>query len=235
MTQIRTFDTDSVSRADLHLADYNPRTISKKMLSELCESLVTYGFVQPVVVRKEDGLVIGGHQRLAAYDALVAEHGENVLPGGVPVVYVDGLDDREVKILNLTLNKVQGSWDYEKLPIVVQEILDGVDLNIADEDLEVSVAGFDFAEINDLLDLSIQPDLGEVEPFEKISSGERVLTYRLPEEAADEVEAILLRFGADEFKKRSAALLKALRVAAETVEARQAEETDDGDTDHTPA
>jgi hypothetical protein len=42
----------------------NPRRISDDELDSLERSLRQFGFVQPVLARREDQVVIGGHQRL---------------------------------------------------------------------------------------------------------------------------------------------------------------------------
>jgi hypothetical protein len=44
----------------------NPRRISDEELDALARSLRQFGFVQPILARKEDQTVIGGHQRLVA-------------------------------------------------------------------------------------------------------------------------------------------------------------------------
>ena len=44
----------------------NPRRISEDELDALERSLRQFGFVQPVLARREDRTVIGGHQRLVA-------------------------------------------------------------------------------------------------------------------------------------------------------------------------
>ena len=44
----------------------NPRRISDDELDSLERSLRRWGFVQPVLARREDQTVIGGHQRLVA-------------------------------------------------------------------------------------------------------------------------------------------------------------------------
>ncbi len=44
----------------------NPRRISEEELEALTRSMKGFGFVQPVLARKKDGVVIGGHQRLVA-------------------------------------------------------------------------------------------------------------------------------------------------------------------------
>jgi ParB-like chromosome segregation protein Spo0J len=51
---------------DLHPDPANPRKISAAELDALTRSLREFGFVQPVIARHEDHIVIGGHQRLVA-------------------------------------------------------------------------------------------------------------------------------------------------------------------------
>ncbi len=44
----------------------NPRRISDEELEALTRSIREFGMVQPVIVRRDDNVVIGGHQRLLA-------------------------------------------------------------------------------------------------------------------------------------------------------------------------
>lgn len=44
----------------------NPRRISEEELDSLTRSIRAWGFVEPVVARRQDAMVIGGHQRLVA-------------------------------------------------------------------------------------------------------------------------------------------------------------------------
>ncbi len=121
-------------------------------MAKLRRSLENFGFVEPLVVRRSDQLVIGGHQRLEAARALGMDH--------VPVVYVE-LSDAEVKTLNLALNRIQGEWDLPKLGELLEELREL-------PDLDVTVTGFDDAEIDNLLsDLEHQHPLPEFdEPFD---------------------------------------------------------------------
>ncbi len=109
-------------------APYNPRTITDRELAGLKESIKKFGLVDPLIVNKRSGVLCGGHQRLKAAESL--GHTE------VPVVYVD-LDKSEEKALNVALNAhtIQGKFDLEVLPTVLEEIkLDlpelHVDLNL---------------------------------------------------------------------------------------------------------
>lgn len=221
--KIKTYEVEFVERSAISGAEYNPRQIDKQMLDELCASILEYGFVQPVIARREDGLIVGGHQRMAAYDLLVKRHGADVVDGrGIPVMYVENMSDVEAKKLNLTLNKVQGDWDFDKLADLVQDIMDTEDIVLNPEDLDNldSIGGFSATELADLIEVSemITPDLGEVEAFEKLESGIRLISFKMPDDEATEVEAILRRFGADEHIKRPNAFLLAMRTAVTVAE-----------------
>src|SRR4051794_11438508 len=84
----------------------NPRRIGEQELEVLTRSLKEFGFVQPVVARHDDHVVIGGHQRLLAARRL----GWTT----VPVIYVD-LSPEQSHLLNLALNKISGEWDDQLL------------------------------------------------------------------------------------------------------------------------
>ena len=98
-------------------------------------SIETFGLVEPLVVRRSDQLLIGGHQRLEAAKALGLRK--------VPVVFVE-VSDEQAKELNLALNKIQGEWDLPKLG----ELLDELRLL---PDFGMALTGFDGPEIEDLL------------------------------------------------------------------------------------
>jgi len=102
----------------LEPAPYNPRTIRPRALRGLAALMDRHGFVDPVIARRGDRLILGGHQRLAA-NALRAE--PDAL---VPVVFLDGIDDDHAKALNVALNNpgVQGRFDLDKLAGVLGEL-----------------------------------------------------------------------------------------------------------------
>ena len=90
---------------DLRPDPANPRRISPQELDSLTRSLREFGFIQPVIARR-DGRLVGGHQRLLAARRL----GMNT----VLVLYVD-LTDEQAKLLNLALNRISGEWDEQLL------------------------------------------------------------------------------------------------------------------------
>ena len=61
-----TLSVELVPLDDLRPDPANPRRISEDELDALERSLRQFGFVQPVLARREDRTVIGGHQRLVA-------------------------------------------------------------------------------------------------------------------------------------------------------------------------
>lgn len=76
-------------------------------------SLRQFGFVQPVLAHKEDGTVIGGHQRLVA--------GRRLGLRTVPVTYLD-LSAEQARLLNLALNKISGTWDEQLLARLLADL-----------------------------------------------------------------------------------------------------------------
>ncbi len=124
-----------VSCERLQPAPYNPRHMPAGELEKLTRSIESFGFVEPLVARKQDHSVIGGHQRLEAAKALGMKT--------VPVVYVD-VTEAQAKALNLALNKIQGEWDLPKLGELLEELRDL-------PDLDETLSGFDPGEMDDLL------------------------------------------------------------------------------------
>jgi DNA modification methylase len=113
----------------------NPRRIGDEELEALTRSLRQFGFVQPVLARREDGTVIGGHQRLLAARRLGL--------ATVPVTYLD-LSIEQARLLNLALNKISGSWDEQLLARLLADLQ-------SSPQVDLSLSGFGEDEIADLL------------------------------------------------------------------------------------
>ena len=122
--------------ADLLPADYNPRKDLKPGDAEyekLKRSIEQFGYVEPVIWNKTTGRVVGGHQRLK----VLMDMGMTK----VDCVLVEMDEDKE-KALNIALNKISGDWDKDKLALLIAD-LQGADF-------DVSLTGFEPAEIDDL-------------------------------------------------------------------------------------
>ena len=110
-----------ISVNDLKPYAKNTKKHDKTQIANVAESIKQYGFVQPIVVDKDNSIVIG-HCRYEAAKKLKLET--------VPCVCVDELTDEQVKALRIVDNKSNASpWDMEFL---------------ADELAEVDLSMFDF-------------------------------------------------------------------------------------------
>ena len=130
---------------DLLPAEYNPRKDLKPGDAEyekLKRSITEFGYVEPVIWNKVTGRVVGGHQRLKVLmDMGITE---------VECVVVELSEEKE-KALNIALNKISGEWDKDKLALLITD-LQGTDF-------DVSLTGFEPAEIDDLFKDSVKDGL----------------------------------------------------------------------------
>ena len=138
-----------MSPDELNPAVYNPRTITDDALGRLAVLLDEHGFVDPIIARREDGLVIGGHQRLKANAKRKKPDTE------VPVVYLDNISDDRAKALNVSLNNTQAMGEYDTK--MLADLLIEIDANNVDV---VTATGFNTDEI-DLLMESVNEELAK--------------------------------------------------------------------------
>jgi len=119
----------------LHPDPANPRRISDEELDALTRSIRQWGLVQPVLARREDGVVVGGHQRLVAARRLgMAE---------VPVVWLD-LSVEQSRLLNVALNRISGTWDEQLLARLLADLSEV-------PDVDLTLTGFGDDELRDLV------------------------------------------------------------------------------------
>ena len=126
--------------------DKNTKKHDKTQINNVAESIKQYGFVQPIVIDK-DNVVVIGHCRLLAAKKLKMKE--------VPCVCVEDLTEEQVKALRIVDNKSNESeWDFDFL---------------ADElaDLDLSAFDFDFG-------VSLDEDDTETKEREEIALNESV-------------------------------------------------------------
>ncbi|WP_037359707.1 site-specific DNA-methyltransferase [Selenomonas sp. oral taxon 892] len=116
----------------------NARTHSPEQINKLRGSLREFGFVSPVIIDKDYG-ILAGHGRVMAARA---EGMENV-----PCVFVDHLTEAQKKAYILADNRfaLDAGWDEDMLRVEMEAL--------QDMDFDVSLTGFDESEIVDLLSL----------------------------------------------------------------------------------
>ncbi|MFS1514576.1 ParB N-terminal domain-containing protein [Chengkuizengella sp. SCS-71B] len=126
----------NISIEQINPASYNPRIDLKSGDAEyekLKTSIEEFGILQPLILNKTTGNLVGGHQRFK----ILLEQGQKE----VECVIVE-MDDTKEKAANLALNKVQGDWDEIKLEGLLNE-LEGI--------IDLSISGFNQDELNEIL------------------------------------------------------------------------------------
>lgn len=106
---------------DLIPYERNTKKHDKTQINNVAESIKQYGFVQPIVIDKDNVVVIGHCRLLAAKQLKMKE---------VPCVCVEDLTEEQVKALRIVDNKSNESeWDFDFL---------------ADELADLDLSDFDF-------------------------------------------------------------------------------------------
>jgi DNA modification methylase len=133
----------------LRFSEYNPRALTEKEFNDLKESLVRFGFVEPIVVNSAPGrenVIIGGHQRVRVAEKIGIQE--------IPVVYVNIPDLKKEQELNLRLNKNLGHWDYDLLANFDENLLQDV--------------GFETEELDEIFGLDIDDEFDVEKELEKV-------------------------------------------------------------------
>ena len=115
----------------------NARTHSPEQVTKLRSSLREFGFVNPVIIDRDYGIIAGHGRVMAAKEEGIEE---------VPCVFVDYLTEAQKKAYIIADNRFaqDAGWDEELLRIEI-EALQGMDF-------DVGLTGFDDDEIADLFD-----------------------------------------------------------------------------------
>ncbi len=113
----------------------NARTHSKEQITKLRSSLREFGFINPVIIDSEFNVIAGHGRIMAAKEESFTE---------VPCILVDYLTEAQKKAYILADNRfaLDAGWDEELLRIEI-ESLQGFDFDL-------SLTGFDVAEIDEL-------------------------------------------------------------------------------------
>jgi len=118
----------------------NAKIHSAKQVRQIANSIVAFGFTNPLLVC-ENGKLIAGHGRYKAAELLgLAE---------VPVIVLAGLSPARRRALAIADNKIgeNAAWDRERLAIEIPELAGLLET----EGLDVSILGFEAVEIDQLV------------------------------------------------------------------------------------
>lgn len=154
--------------ADINPAAYNPRKITQHALVGLQNSILAFGELQPIVVNRRTGNIVGGHQRFEAMRAL----GETEFE-----VVVADFDETTEKAANLSLNNqaIQGTWNDDLLDELLATLQAAPDFDTTmaqDTRLDELIAQFSTTDIElslDIPDDRVKPGGSAVEESETVA------------------------------------------------------------------
>lgn len=166
---------EHVDPSTLAPAPYNPRKMDAEARKRLERGIREFGLVDPIIARRSDRMVIGGHQRLTSALALGLM--------SVPVVYLDDISDDRAAALNILLNNQAAAGDFD-LPKLT-DILSELDAH----GFDATLTGFDIDALADMLG-----HVPEV-PFGALPDGDktpfRQMTFTLHDSQAEQVDRAL--------------------------------------------
>jgi DNA modification methylase len=130
--------------SELKLYERNPRSHSAKQIHQIADSIVQFGFTNPVLLDGDRG-VLAGHGRIEAAKLLGIEQ--------VPTISLDDLSEAQKHAYILADNKLaeNAGWDRE---LVALELAYIAELDI---DFDLTLTGFETAEIDILLETPAAP------------------------------------------------------------------------------
>ena len=124
----------------------NARTHTKKQIRQIAESINQFGFVNPILIDRENH-IIAGHGRVLAAQSLDMN--------SVPTICLDHLSDAEKRAYIIADNRLAelAGWDKDILAIEFQHLM------AMDLDFDIELTGFNLAEI----EIAIDPPESELE------------------------------------------------------------------------
>lgn len=126
-----------ISINDLKPYPQNAKKHPSEQVEHIANSIREFGFQQPIVVDK-DNVVVIGHGRLLAAKKLNMD--------SVPCVRADDLTDEQIKALRLADNKTNESeWDFDLL-----------DMELSDIEIDMEQFGFEKEEKEEKIDAEVE-------------------------------------------------------------------------------
>ena len=115
----------------------NSRTHSDAQVAQIAASIKEFGFVNPVLIDKQDG-IIAGHGRVMAARKLGIEE--------VPCIRLAHLTDNQKRAYVIADNKLalNAGWDEEMLKLEIKDL--------EASDFDISLLGFDAEELENIMD-----------------------------------------------------------------------------------
>lgn len=151
----------------------NARTHSEKQIEKIVNSIQEFGFINPVLIDSNYG-IIAGHGRVEGAKKLGMDE--------VPCLFIEDLTDEQKRAYIIADNKLalDAGWDYELLQLELNEL---DDLNF-----DFTLTGFDSLELDDESLFSMD-DISEVDGYDSNEDDREYFTktFTFPLEKKDQI------------------------------------------------
>ena len=137
----------------------NSRTHSDEQVAQIAASIREFGFTNPVLIDSQDGIIAGHGRVLGARKLGMSD---------VPCIRLAHLSEAQKRAYVIADNKLalNAGWDEEMLALELEEL--------RGDDFDLSLIGFQLAEIEKMLDMSgdlgNSPEDGSLEPSNELAT-----------------------------------------------------------------
>lgn len=131
----------------------NARTHSQEQINKLRSSIREFGFINPVIIDKDYGVIAGHGRIMAAKEEGIKE---------VPCVFADHLNEAQKKAYILADNRMalDAGWDEELLRVEIE--------SLEDYGFNVELTGFSPDELSSLFDLGVEAEEDDFDVEEEL-------------------------------------------------------------------
>src|SRR3546814_2403934 len=116
---MRQLDVTYLSPGALRPRAAKPRTHSKKQIRQIADSIARFGFTNPVLIDRENGIV-AGHGRVEAAKLLGL--------AAVPTIRLEALSEAEIRAYVIADNRLAelAGWDREILALELRGLIEQI-------------------------------------------------------------------------------------------------------------
>lgn len=150
---------EEVAVRTLRAHSSNARTHSRRQIRQLAQSIEQFGFTVPILT-DEAGVILAGHARWLAAKELDLKT--------VPVVALSGLTDTQKRAYLLADNKLAEKAGWDRATLAVE--LDSLTPLLEEARLDISLTGFEAAEIDALLGDLVDPKTDPADECPELAS-----------------------------------------------------------------
>ena len=131
----------------------NARTHSQDQINKLRSSIREFGFINPVIIDKDYGVIAGHGRIMAAKEEGIKE---------VPCVFADHLNEAQKKAYILADNRMalDAGWDEELLRVEIE--------SLEDYGFNVELTGFSQDELSNIFDLGVEAEEDDFDVEEEL-------------------------------------------------------------------